>query len=219
MAKLYVVGIGPGGLNHMTRQRGRHLPAAVVVGYQTYLDFITPLLAGKEVVSSGMMKEVERCSGAASGCRREGVALVSSGDAGIYGMAGLVLELVEAAAVQTEAASPAPGGRGRHRPGGFRSPGGSRGTRRTAHARFCRDLPLRPDDPVGAIDRRLPAAAECRFRYRPLQPPQQRAGSTARRGAADSPGARSATTPVGIVRNACRDGEEKVITTLADAGA
>ena len=62
--------------------------------YKTYLDFITPLLAGKEVVSSGMIKEwsaaAEALRIAASG---RTVALVSGGDAGIYGMAGLVLEL------------------------------------------------------------------------------------------------------------------------------
>ena len=165
MAKLYVVGIGPGGLDHLTPAARQALAAAaVVVGYQTYLDFITPLLAGKEVVSSGMMKEVERCE-AALRLAAEGkdVALVSSGDAGIYGMAGLVLELVEADAEQTEAAAAAPGGRGRHRPGRFCCPGGGLGTRRTAHARLCRDLPLRPDDAVEAIRQRLAAAADADF--------------------------------------------------------
>lgn len=68
----------------------------VIVGYKTYLDFITPLLAGKEVVSSGMLKEVERCNQALSiACSGKSVALVSSGDAGVYGMAGLALELAE----------------------------------------------------------------------------------------------------------------------------
>ena len=62
MSKLYVVGIGPGDLKHMTFAAREAIEAAgVVVGYKTYLDFITPLLAGKEVVSSGMTREVERC--------------------------------------------------------------------------------------------------------------------------------------------------------------
>lgn len=97
MAKLYVVGIGPGGLNHMTLEARDALAAAeVIVGYQTYLDFITPLIKGKEVFSSGMMKEVERCRQAISsaGSGRD-TAIVSSGDAGIYGMAGLILELLD----------------------------------------------------------------------------------------------------------------------------
>ncbi len=97
MAQLFVVGIGPGDLKHMTFEAREAVEnAEVVVGYKTYLDLITPLLAGKEVVSSGMTKEVERCREAlrlaASG---KTVALVSGGDAGIYGMAGLVLELAE----------------------------------------------------------------------------------------------------------------------------
>ena len=72
MSKLYIVGIGPGGLNHMTCEARESIEkASVVVGYQTYLDFITPLLQGKEVVSSGMMKEVERC--------REAISIASSG--------------------------------------------------------------------------------------------------------------------------------------------
>src|SRR6266568_6034343 len=97
MSKLYVVGIGPGDLKHMTYEAREAIESAeVVVGYRTYLDLIEPLLAGKEVVSSGMMREVERCAAAlriaSSG---KTVALVSGGDAGVYGMAGLVLELAD----------------------------------------------------------------------------------------------------------------------------
>ena len=97
MAKLFVVGIGPGGLNHMTFEAHQAIQQAdVVVGYKTYLEFIEPLLQGKEVVSSGMMREVERCSEAlAIAASGKQVALVSSGDAGIYGMAGLALELAD----------------------------------------------------------------------------------------------------------------------------
>ncbi len=68
--------------------------AEVVLGYKTYLDLVSDLLEGKEVVSSGMRSEVSRCQEAinhALAGRR--VALVSSGDAGIYGMAGLVFDL------------------------------------------------------------------------------------------------------------------------------
>ena len=95
MAKLYIVGIGPGHLKHLTYEAREAIESAeVVVGYTTYLKLIEPLLAGKEVFSSGMTREVDRCKEsirlAAEG---RAVALVSGGDAGIYGMAGLVLEL------------------------------------------------------------------------------------------------------------------------------
>ena len=88
-------GIGPGNLKHMTYEAREAIESAdTVVGYKTYLDLIKPLLTGKEVVSSGMTREVERCREALR-LAGEGrtVALVSSGDAGVYGMAGLVLEL------------------------------------------------------------------------------------------------------------------------------
>jgi precorrin-3B C17-methyltransferase len=64
-----------------------------VVGYDVYVDLIRDLTAGKEVISTGMTGEVERCEialrRAAGGAT---VAVVSSGDPGVYGMAGLVIE-------------------------------------------------------------------------------------------------------------------------------
>jgi len=69
----------------------------VVVGYRPYLETIADLTGGKERIASGMTHEIERCrqalQRAASG---DVVALISSGDPGIYGMAGLALELAEA---------------------------------------------------------------------------------------------------------------------------
>ncbi len=68
--------------------------AEIALGYKTYLDLIPDLLKNKTVISSGMRKEVERCQAAIEHalCGRN-VALISSGDAGIYGMAGLVLDI------------------------------------------------------------------------------------------------------------------------------
>ncbi len=94
--KLSVVGIGPGRLDQMTpAARQAIAEAEVVVGYRAYLELIEPLLAGKEVVAGHMTRELERAREAidrARGGRR--VALVSSGDPGIYGMASLVLEIL-----------------------------------------------------------------------------------------------------------------------------
>ena len=69
----------------------------MVVGYQTYVDLIAPLLGGQEVIATGMKAEVKRCQAAIDrAVAGQQVALVSSGDAGIYGMAGLVLEIAAA---------------------------------------------------------------------------------------------------------------------------
>jgi precorrin-3B C17-methyltransferase len=68
-----------------------------VVGYQTYVDLIAGLLTHQEVVATGMKAEVKRCQAAIDRVRAgQDVALVSSGDAGVYGMAGLVLEVCAA---------------------------------------------------------------------------------------------------------------------------
>ncbi len=90
-----MVGIGPGGpLDRTRRAENAITSCSVVVGYQRYLDLIEDLLAGKEIISSGMTKELERCKAALEAARQgKTVALISSGDAGIYGMAGLALEL------------------------------------------------------------------------------------------------------------------------------
>jgi precorrin-3B C17-methyltransferase len=68
--------------------------AETVAGYTTYIDLVRPLVAGKEIVRTGMKKEVDRVA-AAIKLAREGrrCALISSGDAGVYAMAGLVLEM------------------------------------------------------------------------------------------------------------------------------
>ncbi len=69
----------------------------VVVGYPRYLEAIADLLAGKEQICSGMTHEIERCRTALRrAATGQTVALISSGDAGIYGMAGLAIELAEA---------------------------------------------------------------------------------------------------------------------------
>jgi precorrin-3B C17-methyltransferase len=70
--------------------------ADMIIGYKTYIDLLGELVADKEVVSSGMTKEVERCQFALDKAA-EGryVVVVSSGDPGIYGMAGITLELLE----------------------------------------------------------------------------------------------------------------------------
>lgn len=93
--KLYCIGIGPGGAEQMTLRAVRALEQCdCVAGYGLYLDLIEQLIAGKTRIQTGMMREVDRCA-AARDAAKEGhtVAVVSSGDAGVYGMAGLLFEV------------------------------------------------------------------------------------------------------------------------------
>lgn len=97
-APLTVVGIGPGDAGLLTPQARAALDgAACVAGYGLYLDLVPPeLIAGKRRISSGMRQERERCAAAVEAALGgESTALVSSGDAGIYAMAGLTLEILE----------------------------------------------------------------------------------------------------------------------------
>lgn len=90
-----MVGIGPGGPQDRTRRAEEAIAASgVVVGYDRYLACIEDLTFGKEIISSGMTGEIERCRVALERASRgDTVALVSSGDPGIYGMAGLAIEI------------------------------------------------------------------------------------------------------------------------------
>ncbi len=94
---IYVVGIGPGSQETMTYEAVNAIEKSeTIVGYKTYLDLIKDLIKEKQVVSNGMKQEIERVKKAVE-ISKEGktVAVISSGDAGVYGMAGLVLELSE----------------------------------------------------------------------------------------------------------------------------
>ncbi len=93
---LFLVGIGPGDVRYMTGAALEAIRSSqVVVGYTTYVSHISDMLVDKEVITSGMGKEVERCRRAirfAGEGKR--VSLISSGDPGVYGMAGLTLEIM-----------------------------------------------------------------------------------------------------------------------------
>lgn len=93
---LYVVGIGPGAKQHLTPAALEAIAdAELVVGYSTYIALVGDLLAGKEIIRTGMTEEIGRARAAVERARAGAkVALVSSGDAGVYGMAGLVFEVL-----------------------------------------------------------------------------------------------------------------------------
>ena len=95
--KLTVVGIGPGSLDLLTLRATKAIEESrVLAGYKTYIALLGNLSKGKQLISTGMTQEVERARQAIDKAK-EGyrVCLVSSGDPGVYGMAGLVLELLK----------------------------------------------------------------------------------------------------------------------------
>lgn len=94
--KLYIVGLGPGGREHMTVRALQALEeASVVAGYKTYIKHIEELIQSKEIIASGMTKEIDRAEAAIDSAMNGTVtALVSGGDAGIYAMAPVVFELL-----------------------------------------------------------------------------------------------------------------------------
>lgn len=104
MNKLYVIGIGPGAEDQMTRKALDILrDVDVIAGYGVYVELVKPLFPDKEYLVTPMRKEVDRCRMAIDAAK-EGrtVAMISSGDAGVYGMAGLCLELAADTDVEVE---------------------------------------------------------------------------------------------------------------------
>ena len=95
MSKVYVVGLGPGAGEQMTIQAKKVLSSCpVIVGYTVYIELIQKEFPEKEYVSTPMRQEVERCKLAfEEAMKGKDVAMVCSGDAGVYGMAGLLYEL------------------------------------------------------------------------------------------------------------------------------
>lgn len=94
-AHIYVVGIGPGQERYMTGQAKQALlDSDVVVGYDVYVQLVADLIQGKEVASTPMKREVERCRLAVQyALAGKTVSMVCSGDAGVYGMAGILMEV------------------------------------------------------------------------------------------------------------------------------
>lgn len=95
MKRLYVVGMGPGGAGGLTAEANRILSQCdLLCGYTAYIELLSPLFPDTETIATPMMTEIQRChlalEAAAEGRQ---TAMVCSGDAGVYGMAGPILEL------------------------------------------------------------------------------------------------------------------------------
>lgn len=95
MSKLYVIGIGPGAYEQMTGKAIKAMnDSDVIIGYTVYVDLVKEYFSGKEFMTTPMKKEVDRCVLAFEEARKgRNVSMICSGDAGVYGMAGLMYEV------------------------------------------------------------------------------------------------------------------------------
>ena len=211
--KLFVVGFGPGDFKHITTRAVEALQESdMIIGYKTYVELIENLLTDQTVVSTGMTEEVARAQEAVRQAEDgKKVAVISSGDSGVYGMAGLVYEVLiemgwtESTGVEVEIV-----------------PG-------ISAINSCASLlgaPIMHDSctislsdhltPWTLIAKRVEAAAMADFviaLYNPKSGRRTRQILEAQRILLEY---RSPDTPVGLVKSAYRDNQNIIMTTLAD---
>ncbi len=216
--KVFVVGTGPGSIDHITPYAQKCIrDADAIVGYGTYLDLIRELTRGKEIISTGMTQEIDRCRKAIElAAEGKNVAVVSGGDPGVYAMAGLVLELMKADADEAPA---------KRRPAATMPeveiiPGIS-----ALNACASRlGAPLMHDfaaislsdrlTPWETIEKRLEAAAAADFVIALYNPKSKGRAGHIVRAREIILGHRPPETPVGIVKAAMRENEIIIITDL-----
>lgn len=207
MSKLYVVGFGPGGYEHMTVKAVEVIKAVdIVTGYTTYIDMLKAYFPEKTYLSTPMRKEVERCRLAVEKTLEgNDVAMVSSGDSGIYGMAGIILQIVEEmkADIEVEVVP---------------------GVTAASAAASVLGAPLMHDltiislsdlmTPLEQIMKRVECAAMGDFVICLYNPKSKKRTDYIYQAAELIMKYQKPETPVGIVRNACRDGQSVAFTTL-----
>ena len=97
MGKIFVIGIGPGAYEQMTMKAFRALESCdTIIGYTVYIDLVKEYFPGKEFLTTPMRQEVDRCRLCFEEAKKgKAVAMICSGDAGVYGMSGLIFEIGE----------------------------------------------------------------------------------------------------------------------------
>ncbi len=204
MGKLYVIGIGPGGLDHLSKRALDCIKESdIIVGYNKYIEFLQPLLTNQEIYQTGMTKEIDRCTEALRLSKDHIVSLVSTGDAGVYGMAGLALELRQDQEVEIIP-----------------------GITAACSAGSVLGAPLMHDHcnislsdlmtPYSLIQKRVKAAARADFVISFYNPRSKGRPDYLRESIETIKKYRDENTPVGIVRNALRDEQEMTITSLKE---
>lgn len=230
---LSIVGIGPGRAEHLTPAARMALREAdTVVGYDTYIEMIRPLIADKDVLTTGMTGEVERCRAAIDSARKgRRVAVVSGGDPGIYAMAGLVFELLSADEREKETTEGT--GSAASSSSGFSLPSVPfsgisvsvvPGVSALNAAASVLGAPLMHDfcaislsdrlTPWDVIERRLIAAAAADFVIVLYNPKSRGRTEHIEAAIALISQVQIPSTPVGIVKAALRDGQQAIIATL-----
>ncbi|PHV70987.1 precorrin-3B C(17)-methyltransferase [Sporanaerobium hydrogeniformans] len=199
-----IIGIGPGSKATMTLEAIEAIEKAeVIIGYKTYIDLIKEMLQDKQIVRNGMRQEVERCKEAIEIAKTgKRVAVVSSGDSGIYGMAGLILELVTKEGLDLPV---------KVIPGVTASIGGASILGAPIMHDFCHISLSDLLTPWEVIEKRLRLAAEADFvicLYNPRS--KGRSGHLEKAFEIMAP-YKNPNTPVGIIKNIGRAEEEKCI--------
>ena len=204
---IYVIGIGPGCRDLMTQEAISAMEdAEVIVGYKTYIKLVEDFIKDKEVVQNGMRKEVDRCQDAIDIAKTgTKVAVISSGDAGIYGMAGLILELI----TKQELDIPV-----KVVPGVTASIGAAAVLGAPIMHDFCHISLSDLMTPWEVIEKRLRLAAEADFVIC-LYNPRSKGRSEHLANAFKIMGEfKDGSTPVGIVKDVGREDQEKFICTF-----
>ena len=204
---IYVIGIGPGCRDLMTQEAISAMEdAEVIVGYKTYIKLVEDFIKDKEVVQNGMRKEVDRGQDAIDIAKTgKKVAVISSGDAGIYGMAGLILELI----TKQELDIPV-----KVVPGVTASIGAAAVLGAPIMHDFCHISLSDLMTPWEVIEKRLRLAAEADFVIC-LYNPRSKGRSEHLANAFKIMGEfKDGSTPVGIVKDVGREDQEKFICTF-----
>ncbi|MFI3312905.1 MAG: precorrin-3B C(17)-methyltransferase [Eubacteriales bacterium] len=208
MNKLYVVGLGPGGVQFMTQQaRSAMEDSEILCGYKVYTDLVTHLYPDKEVMTTGMTKEIDRCrmalEKAAAGTT---VSMVCSGDSGVYGMACLIYQLSkEFAPVDIEVV-----------PGVTAALSGGSVLGAPLSHDFCVVSLSDLLTPWNLIEKRLSCAAQADFCMAIYNPCSHKRADYLEKACTILMGHKSPETVCGWVRNIGREGQESKIMTLKE---
>lgn len=208
MGKLFIVGLGPGAAGQMTLDARAALAAAdVLCGYTVYIDLIREDFPDKEILTTPMHREIERCRLALAAAESgRSVAMICSGDAGVYGMAGPILSLlgdypnVEISIV----------------PGVTAAISGAAVLGAPLMNDFCVISLSDLLTPWPVIEKRLYAAAKGDFAVCIYNPASRRRADNLRRACEILMTEKDGDTACGWVRQIGREGQEKRILTLRE---
>ena len=206
--KLVVVGLGPGGAQDMSGRARKAVESCdLIAGYTVYVDLLRDEFPDKEIVTTPMRKEVERCrvalDEAAAG---RAVAMVCSGDPGVYGMAGLIYELArEYPPVAIEVI-----------PGVSAANGGAAVLGAPLMHDYCVISLSDLLTPWEKIEKRLAAAADADFVMALYNPSSHKRPDYLQRACDILLAHKDPATVCGTVRNIGREGEEAHVMTLAE---